>query len=709
MKKKKEYKNQAVKKNPTIAVKQENINSWKYKSVLFIILIIALVVYLPVLNNGFVNWDDPVYILNNNLIKDFSWNGIKNIFNNFSSDNYAPMSDLISAAQYNIGGFSPTIFHLGSLGFHLLNIALVFWFIKLLTSRWELAAITSLFFGIHPMQVESVAWASARSTLFYTTFFLSSLVAYLYYLKHNKKKYLYISFLLFALSLLSKAVAAVLPFILLLFDYLKVRKITAKVLLEKIPFFMLSVGVGILSLMLKAKANAVGDLIVFPFFQRIVFACYGFTTYLFKLALPHDISAFYSYPVRNGVDIPFQYYVYVPLFLGIAALIFYSMRFSKKIIFGIGFFTIAVLPVLQLVPIGDAVMADRYSYLPCVGIFYLAAEGFNLLWNRKIKWIPILMLIVFIFFFSVTSYARCAVWKNSLTLWNNVIKQDNTIPRAFNNRGHAFQAEEKYEQALNDFSKAIELDPNFQMAYYNRGGIFALQKRYDEGIIDFSKAIELKPDFQMAYFDRGTLFSNKKEYDIAIKDYSKAIELDSNYASAFLNRADLLQNDNKTEEALKDYRKAIELKPDYAVAYYNRGVLFMNQNKNDEAVIDFSKAIKLNASYAEAYINRGNILRDENKIEEAINDYNKALQLSPDFPIIYFNRGKLFLNQKKYDMAIADFSKAIQLKPDYAKAFYNRGLAEFSAGGKDAACNDLKQAASLGYQIPGDTLLQKCK
>jgi tetratricopeptide (TPR) repeat protein len=173
--------------------------------------------------------------------------------------------------------------------------------------------------------------------------------------------------------------------------------------------------------------------------------------------------------VKNGVDIPIQYYAYIIFFLVLAAFTIYSHRFSKKIIFGMGFFTVTVFLVLQLLPVGGAIMADRYSYIPSIGIFYLAGEGINLLWNKKLKLAAIIVLSAFSIFFSIKTYARCSVWKNDMTLWNDVISQYQTVEKVYNNRGNLFSDEKRYEEAISNYTEAIALKPDHASAYYNRG------------------------------------------------------------------------------------------------------------------------------------------------------------------------------------------------------------------------------------------------
>jgi protein O-mannosyl-transferase len=627
------------KKNSSQLVRVAYWDKWRYYIALTVILLLSYIAYSSIIKNDFV-WDDTKYIVNNEHNKDMSWNGITTIFTDFNSHNYAPITDLINGVQVSISGLSPKAFHSGSLLFHLINIVLVFWFIRILSGNWNLAAVSALLFGIHPVQVESVAWASGGSTLYFTAFFLGSLIAYLYFLETDHKKYLFWSLGFFILSLLSKAMAVMLPVVLMLIDYYKNRKISKKVLLEKIPFFILSLVIGLVSIMLRNQQGVTERFTEFSVAHRFVFACYGFITYLDKLILPLNLSAFYAYPI-NAENIPVFYYFYVLFFLALVAVIIYSLRFSKKVLFGVGFFAITLFTVSQLFPVGGTIMADRYIYLSSIGIFYLAGEGFILLWSKKLKLVTVILLSTFSIFYSVKTYARCGVWKDEMTLWNDVISQNENVPYAYHNRGRVFVNEKRYHEALKDFNKAIELQPGNANYYYGRGVIFMNENRNAEAVSDFNKAIELQPDYFDAYLNQGVVLINEKRY----------------------------------EEAISNYTRAIALKPDNAKFFYNRGIVFMNEEKN----------------------------------AEALNDFNKAIELQPDYVDAYLNRGIVFKNEKRYEEAISNYTRAIALKPGYAIAYYNRGVAEFSSNNKDAACSDLKQAASLGYQPAADALSRVCQ
>lgn len=337
------------------------------------IIIITLLAYLPVFDAGFVQWDDKLYIQDNALIRSIN---LKEIFATYQQGNYHPVTMLVYAIEYHFWNLNAAGYHTVNLFLHLLNTLMVCYVIFRLCRKKEIAFVAALFFGIHPIHVESVAWLAELKDLLYTFFFLASYIYYLKYNEEGKSKFYFISLLLFLLSLLSKAMAAPLPVILLLTDYFIDRKFSRKTILEKIPFFILAIILGIVAINAQLPTGETLNIPVYPFWQRIIFACYGFVSYLIHLIMPVNLNAVYPYPMKVGENIPFLYYFYVILFFGIVATVIYSLRFSRKIFFGIGFFTATVFLVLQLLPIGDAIMANRYGYIPSVGIFYLAGEAF---------------------------------------------------------------------------------------------------------------------------------------------------------------------------------------------------------------------------------------------------------------------------------------------------------------------------------------------
>jgi len=678
-------------------------DTWKYYS-LAIILLISFVIYLPVFNNKLLAWDDDNYIKNNPLV--YSIN-LKDIFSEYVMGNYHPLTILTFAIEYQFFGLNETGYHIVNLLLHLLNVVLVFYVISLLVNKPAVALVASLLFGIHPLHVESVAWAAELKDLLYTFFFLISYIFYLKYLTSQQKKLYVFSLLLFCLSLLSKAMAVSLPVVLILTDYFKGRKINRMVLLEKLPFILLSIGFGIVAVWAQRSSGAT-EVVNFDFLQRIVFACYGFITYIVQLFFPLHLSAYYPYPIKSTESMPAQYYIYPIIFAGLIVAVFYSLRFTKKFFFGVGFFAITIFLVLQLLPVGGAIIADRYSYIPSIGIFYLAGEGFNLLLNKKLKVPAFGLLTLFAVFFSVKTYTRCNIWNNDLTLWSDVISQYQTVPIAYNNRGLIYLNQAKNDTALRDFNKAIELKPDYAKAYNNRGTLYMNENKNDEALKDFDKAIEFMPAFEGFHISRGNALKNKNRIDEAFMEYDKALSLRPGFAEAFYSRGILFMSQGKNSQAIEEYNKAIELNSNYIEAYLNRGNSFRDNKQFDDALKDYEKVIKLNPGFSLAYFSRGTLFMNRTMYELAQKDFNKAIELNPGYVQAYHNKGNIFYNEKKYEEAITNYSKAIKIKPDYALSFYSRALAEYYSGKKDASCQDLKSAVNLGYQPASVAILQLC-
>jgi len=279
--------------------------------------------------------------------------------------------------------------------------------------------------------------------------------------------------------------------------------------------------------------------------------------------------------------------------------------------------------------------------------------------------------------------------------FTNSLKLDPYSTVTYTNRGIAYRQKGMSDQAIADFKSAIELDPNQAKAYCNRGLTYDDKGEYDRATADFSKAIELNPDYIIAYFNRGITHNNKGEKDRAISDFDKVIELAPNYTSAYLNRGNIYINKREYDRAITDYNKVIELKPNTVKAYYNRGSAYLDLGEYDRAIADFNKVIGLNPNLSVAYNNRGMTYGKKGEYNKAIADYTKAIDLDSNNVKAYRNRGFSYVQQGEYDKAIADYTKAIELTPNDAKSYYNRGYAYSMKNVYDKAIIDFKQCIEL--------------
>lgn len=346
-------------------------------------VIITLAVLFPVLQNGWVNWDDEGYVLQNSLLKITSFQGLKEVFTTLAVvGNYHPFTVLSLAIDHAIGGNSAFVYHLHSLLLHLANIALVFTFIRLLFKRNDMAFFVAVFFGIHPMHLESVAWVSARKDVLYSFWFFLGLLAYF---KHSKlsskgahKWYYSISLVCFLFALLSKSMAVSFPLVLLIMDYVQGRKDWVRAIVSKLPFVLLSLGFGVLTMISQQADGALWTGETLNGLDRLSIASWSLVVYAWKAIFPGALSAFHPYPFNAVTEVPGYMYAaltIVPMFIFVC---WKLRKLNSPIVFGLLLFAISLLPVLQLIPVGRAMMAERYTYLAYIGLFvafYLMVEA----------------------------------------------------------------------------------------------------------------------------------------------------------------------------------------------------------------------------------------------------------------------------------------------------------------------------------------------
>lgn len=465
--------------------------AWVYKKkiiigcLLFLILLAAGITFSPTLDNGFTNWDDSTYITKNSDLRDFSLTGIIRLSSASYIQNYHPLTMLSYWLEYHFFGLEPFGYHLTSLILHLLNCILVFWLTFLLSKSIIVTAITAMLFSVHPLHVESVAWLSARKDLLYSLFSLAGFIAYIYYLNKGRRVFYYICFLTFFLSLLSKPMAIAFPAVLLLMDYFFKRKFEKRILLGKIPFFALAfIFLLVGSVTFYAREAWPGFSSIAVFRQGLI-AAYSVTFYLYKTLLPFKLSCLYPYPGLKEVASP--QYLFFPLIVAVlAGLVAFSKRYTRKVIFGSLFFLFTIFLALQISPFGNSIVADRYTYLSSVGLFYLLGEGARWLYLRLKIAVSIKRIFLYVIFIAlasvlgVLSWQRCKVWENSLVLWSDALRKYPNLPVGYYNRGNAYSDRKDYAQAIADYGRAIELAPDFLFPYFAKAIAYRKKGEYDK-------------------------------------------------------------------------------------------------------------------------------------------------------------------------------------------------------------------------------------
>ena len=570
------------------------------------IIVFTALIYFRALFNDFANWDDDIYIIQNHLIKKFTFCNIADIFTSFYMGNYHPLAMLTFLFEYTFFGLNPFSYHLLNVLLHLLNTWLVFKFIEQLSENKITALIVSLFFAIHPMHVESVAWISELKDVLYSAFYLLSLFVYLRYIKSTNNIKLYIgSLLLFVASLLSKSASVTLPVLLLAIDFYKGRTINTKMFLEKVPFLLLSLLFGILALLSQPIEKSATDLFAsYSFLQRIFIFSYTVSFYIIKIIAPFQLSVMHYLPMLKDGFLPWYYYASLPFILFIIFSLFFRFNFRKEIIFGLSFFLITVSVMLQIIPVGGSIASERYTYIPYIGLFYIAGQLFSYLKRHKLRKALFILISLFVIMFSYQTWVRIGVWKNGEVLFSDSIKKYPDIYFGYWTRGIFRNGEGNLKGALQDYNKSIGKNPVFADAYYDRGVTYSSLGDIQSALRDYNNAIKLNPAYADAYLNRGMLYDGLGKADSAMYDFNMTILLKPAFAKAYNNRAVLKAKSGDLTGALQDINKAISLMPDYAEAYSNRGNIKAIQNNHTDACEDWKKAVELGYGAASQIVNK---------------------------------------------------------------------------------------------------------
>ncbi len=563
---------------------------------LLAVLALTFVAYLPSLKNGFINWDDNFYVTDNPVMAHPTLHGL--LTQNLGG-NYHPLTMASLALNHMISGMNAASYHWLNLILHLANTALVFFFIRKLSGgRLWASVATALFFGVHPTHVESVAWISERKDVLYAFFYLIALLLYLRYLDKERWWWLVATWLLFVLSAASKPAAVVFPLSLLAIDYFRRRPFRMGSLLEKAPFFLVSAAVGLLTFQAQRTVGAVADPKLWSPFQRVLFASVGTVMYVVKMFLPFHLSAVYPLPSTSATRYETGFYVApVVLAIGLPAILYFG-RSVRPVLFGIAFFFINIVLVLQLVTVGAALMADRYTYVPYIGLFFALAWWLDEpAASGRVRWKPVIAGILLLLFpvCLVQTWNRCKIWENPETFWNDTIqKYPGKIVDAYYNRANYYTKQGRIEEALRDYDRALTLNSNVPRIWYNKGLLLAQMDKSDSALVSFDRVLALDPKHIDALNNRGAMRYRKGDSAGAIADFTRVLELNPRYRDAYLNRAIAYAERKEFEKSVADRRKGIDLDPANAENYeeYNLlGAALQRLGRHPEAITAFDRAI----------------------------------------------------------------------------------------------------------------------
>jgi tetratricopeptide (TPR) repeat protein len=678
-------------------LKKQSVNPLQSKVLwIAVIAVVTLIAFFPSLFDKLTNWDDRVYVNENLYITAFSWENLKWIFSNAYMGNYHPLSMISLAIDYQAGGLNPFVYHLTNVLLHTCNAVLVFLVIYALTGKMNIAVVAGLLFGVHALHVESVSWVSERKDVLYAFFYLIALYYYIRFSKKRERKWYWMSLGFFVLSLLSKGQAVTLAVTVFLVDYFQGKKlIDQKRLVDKIPYLILAVIFGIVAIRAQ-QGVAATEMAQTEGPQRILFASYGFMMYIIKLILPVSLSAYYPYPdTTPGAELPVIYYLAPIVMLAFVAALFFTYKRSKPVFFGLGFFLLNIFLLLQWLPVGGAIMADRYAYIPSIGYCFLF--GFVVFKKEYLPNVNISYVIAGIYLLALgtLTFNRTQVWKNNFTLWGDVVEKHPTVHLAWYNLGNAHTDTANYKDAIKYYDQAIRVVPLYYNAFINRANAKTKTNDFVGAIEDLNFVISHDSTQVNAYINRAMARRNLKDLKGALDDYQVALGMKPKQPELYMSRGLVLFDLKDNEGAIKDFTRAIELNPAMLEAITNRAFVKKSMGKLEEAAGDYDLAIGIQPNNPELYNNRGNIRFQQGRNQEAIDDYGRSMKADPKNYLAYKNRGAIYFTQKDYKSALSDYSEAIRLSPGMADLWYTRTLIRKELGDMTGATADYNKAVSL--------------
>jgi tetratricopeptide (TPR) repeat protein len=734
----------------------------------------SVMAFAGVFSCDFVNYDDPAYVTANPHVH----NGVTEAsvvwaFTSIHGGNWHPLTSISHMVDCQIFGPNPVWHHLVNLLFHIANTLLLFAVLTRMTEAPWRSAIVAGLFAWHPLHVESVAWVSERKDVLSTFFWLLSTWCYATYvesqnrarprsqsdgqkstededdgwarsteaslIRHNRPyrvilaPYYICSLFLFLLALMSKPMVVTLPFTLLLLDYWPLRRNAAmgwtKLVVEKAPFFVLALAGSVVTFLVQRAAKAVLPLAVEPISHRVANALVSYFTYLEKMVWPDNLGIFY--PLVTSL--PAQTVIGATLVLVVATALSVALRRSSPyLITGWLWFLGTLVPVIGLVQVGQQSMADRYAYVPLIGIFIALVWGLVDLskrWRRATRNALATAAVIVLWVCIVLTQSQVHFWQNSAALFDHALTINTNNYAAHYYLGLALEDRGQDKQAILHFNAAQQLQPGWPPPVSHLGACLERQGDTQSAMDCYESALKVQPDYSPARIALASLLSREGKIDAAANQYEEGLRCDPNAPDLHYNFANLLISQGKLAEAVGHYRESLRIDPNSPDAHNNLGIVLLTQGTPADAIEQFQEALRLRPDFPQAEDQLGTALQKLGRLDEARQHFAVAVQLAPDLAharlklglmlaqqgqfaiaatqlervttleptneVAWFNLAAVQAAQGHWQEAARDFGKVTELKPNDADAHARRGAALAQAGQKDQSIGEYERAAEL--------------
>jgi tetratricopeptide (TPR) repeat protein len=647
-----------------------------------LIVLAGWFVFSPALRGGWL-WDDDREITENLLLRDTG--GLRLIWFAAASPDFFPLKSTVQWIEWRLWKNDPSGYHALSIILHLLSALLVWRLVRKLGVRF--AWLGGLLFAIHPLTVESVAWISEQKNTLSLPPLLLAMCAWLDFDERKQWRDLVLAVILFAAAMLCKTSVVMFPLVLLLHAWWKRGKITSRDLVCSLPFFTVSLVLGLVTVWFQ-QHHAIGDwaIPVGGYLTRLARAGLALCFYLSKSIVPVRLLPMYP---RWNVDPPAIVQFLPWLFIGGVASWLWAKRsvaWARHGLFGFGCFAVNLAPVLGFVAMAYmryTWVADHFAYLSLVPITGLAAAGAATLYQRvAVEWRPVAIAAAggLVLALVLASRGYAGVFQNEETLWRHTLQHNPQAWAAHHNLGTTLLRSSRWEQAAQHFERAAALKPDFADAQNNLGVALLHLNRAEEAWGHFQQALSLKPDYPEAHTNLGNRLARAGRLEEAVGHYVEALRIDPRFTDAQISWANALARAGRLPEAIEHHRQALRIAPDSAVAHYNFGTTLAEHGRPQEAAEHYTEALRLKPDYAEAHNNLGGILLETGQLSDAVAHFERALQLNPALAEAHANRGNALLQLGRTQEAIQEYERALQLDPHLTDAADNLRQAREHAG-----------------------------
>lgn len=662
-----------AKATPRTRMQSENAAKWMVCIFLFALV---CVVFGRTRQYQFLNYDDDDYVYANpHLTGGLTAGGLRWAFTHVHAHNWHPLTTLSHMLDCQLFGLNPWGHHLTNVLLHAAAAVLLFLTLRSLTANLWRSAFVAAVFAIHPLRAESVAWISERKDVLSGVFFMLTLWTYGRYARSTVRSLgnYFAALLFFAFGLMGKPTLVTLPFVLLLLDYWPLRRIrSAKffgawryLLFEKAPFFVLTAISCVVTFGVQQKAAENG--LKPEFLQRIGNALLSYAAYLRETVDPRHLAVFYPYHVDDlGIGQPVGA---LALLLAVTGLFFIVRRTYPFLLVGWLWFLGMLVPMIGLVQVGLQSRADRYTYLPQIGLAiaatWTASEFFGKLRHGSAA-LAVTALLILGPLVALSS-AELSHWRNSETLWNHAIENTSRNPVAQNSLGRVLLEKGELEQAAIHFQEALKFEPESAVIHSNLGKTLQRQQRIGEAAIEFETALQLKPDYAEGFYDLGNICMDAGQAEQAIRYYERAVELKPDLAGVYNNLGNAFRRLGHRDEAIANYRKAIRLRPDMPDPQYNLGNALSAAGNLEEAIACYETSLRLRPNSVAVLNSLGTALATSGKTAEALDHLQAALRLDPNNPETRRNLAHVLALLGRRGEALIQLEEALRIKPGDAE------------------------------------------